>query len=77
MRRTSGWPEHRLCLRSFAPIASEASLAQIVSRRAAAKYAAQFPRIALFTVEEVFGGWAKAQKTHFADGHVFDQIASR
>jgi len=53
------------------------SLAQIVSRRAAAKYAAQFPRIALFTVEEVFGGWAKAQKTHFADGHVFDQIASR
>jgi sulfate/thiosulfate-binding protein len=40
----------------------------------AAKYAAQFPPIALFTIDEVFGGWAKAQKTHFADGGVFDQI---
>jgi len=28
----------------------------------------------LFTIDEVFGGWAKAQKTHFADGGVFDQI---
>jgi sulfate/thiosulfate transport system substrate-binding protein len=40
----------------------------------AAKYAAQFPRLTLFTIDEVFGGWAKAQKTHFADGGVFDQI---
>ena len=40
----------------------------------AAKYAANFPKISLFTVDEVFGGWAKAQKTHFADGGVFDQI---
>ena len=37
---------------------------------------AQFPKIALFTVDETFGGWAKAQKTHFADGGVFDQIYS-
>jgi sulfate transport system substrate-binding protein len=44
------------------------------SRQASAKYAQQFPRIAMFTVDEVFGGWAKAQKTHFADGGVFDQI---
>ena len=43
----------------------------------AAKYAAQFPKIALFTIDEVFGGWARAQKTHFADGGVFDQIYSR
>ena len=42
----------------------------------AAKYGAQFPKIALFTIDEVFGGWAKAQKTHFADGGVFDQIYS-
>jgi sulfate transport system substrate-binding protein len=28
----------------------------------------------LFTVDEVFGGWEKAQETHFADGGVFDQI---
>lgn len=38
------------------------------------KYAAQFPQINLFTIDEVFGGWQKAQKTHFADGGVFDQI---
>ena len=31
-------------------------------------------RCTLFTIDEVFGGWAKAQKTHFADGGVFDQI---
>ena len=28
----------------------------------------------LFTIDDVFGGWTKAQKTHFADGGVFDQI---
>ena len=39
-----------------------------------ARYAKQFPELHLFTVDEVFGGWAKAQKTHFADGGVFDQI---
>ena len=40
----------------------------------AAKYAKQFPKLKLFTIDEAFGGWAKAQKTHFADGGVFDQI---
>ena len=30
----------------------------------------------LFTIDEVFGGWQKAQKTHFADGGIFDQILS-
>jgi sulfate/thiosulfate-binding protein len=40
----------------------------------AARHAAQFPHLQLFTVDQVFGGWAKAQKTHFADGGVFDQI---
>ncbi len=38
------------------------------------KYAGQFPSIDLFTVDEVFGGWQKAQKTHFADKGIFDQI---
>src|SRR4029079_13411466 len=33
-----------------------------------AKYAAQFPTITLFTIDELFGGWAKAQKEDFADG---------
>jgi sulfate/thiosulfate transport system substrate-binding protein len=39
----------------------------------AAKYAATFPNIELVTIEQ-FGGWATAQKTHFDDGGVFDQI---
>ena len=34
-------------------------------------------KIALFTIDEVFGGWAKAQKTHFADGGLFDQIYTK
>ncbi len=42
--------------------------------KTAAKYAAQFPKLKLFTIQDEFGGWAKAQKTHFADGGVFDQI---
>ena len=41
---------------------------------AAAKYKSQFPNIPLATVESDFGGWEKAQATHFADGGVFDQI---
>jgi sulfate/thiosulfate-binding protein len=40
----------------------------------AAKYARQFSKMDLFTVKDVFGGWQKAQKTHFEDGGVFDQI---
>jgi sulfate/thiosulfate transport system substrate-binding protein len=40
----------------------------------AAKYAGQFPRITLVTIDGVFGGWTKAQATHFADGGVFDRI---
>ena len=40
----------------------------------AAKYAAQFPKMSLFTIDEAFGGWAKAQAAHFADGAVFDGI---
>ena len=38
------------------------------------KYASQYPKLKLFTVEEIAGGWTKAQKTHFADGGLFDQI---
>jgi len=42
----------------------------------AQKYAATFPKINLFTIDEVFGGWQNAQKTHFDEGGVFDQILS-
>jgi sulfate/thiosulfate-binding protein len=40
----------------------------------AAKYAGKFQKVQFFTVEEMFGGWKKAQKRHFDDGGVFDQI---
>ena len=39
----------------------------------AAKHQELFPKLALVTIKD-FGGWAKAQKTHFADGGIFDQI---
>ena len=48
-----------------------------IDPKVAAKYDKQFPKVNLFTIDDVFGGWAKAQKTHFADGGVFDQIYTR
>jgi sulfate transport system substrate-binding protein len=44
------------------------------SDKAKAKYASQFPKLTLFTIDEAFGGWTKADKAHFADGGSFDQI---
>jgi len=44
-----------------------------IDQQVAARYARQFPKIDLVTIQD-FGGWAKAQKVHFADGGVFDQI---
>ncbi len=44
------------------------------SAAVAARYEGQFPKLKLFTIEEKFGGWEKAQATHFADGGTFDQI---
>jgi sulfate/thiosulfate-binding protein len=41
---------------------------------AAAKHAPAFPKVNLVTIDALFGGWQKAQKVHFADGGVFDQI---
>jgi sulfate/thiosulfate transport system substrate-binding protein len=40
----------------------------------ATRFASRFANVKFFTVDEAFGGWQKAQKTHFADGGVFDQI---
>lgn len=43
-----------------------------------AKHAKDFPKVTTFTIDEVFGGWTKAQKEHFDDGAIYDQIlASR
>jgi sulfate transport system substrate-binding protein len=44
------------------------------SQEIAQKYADKFPKLTLFTIDEVFGGWAKAQKTHFDNDGTFDQI---
>ena len=45
-----------------------------ISPKAQAKYLKQLPKLNLFTIEQAFGGWAKADKAHFADGGSFDQI---
>ena len=45
-----------------------------ISAQAQAKYAKQLPKLELFKIEDAFGGWTQAAKTHFADGGVFDQI---
>jgi sulfate transport system substrate-binding protein len=45
-----------------------------IDAKVAARYEKQFAKANLFTIDQVFGGWQKAQKTHFADGGVFDQI---
>ena len=42
--------------------------------KVAAKYANQFAKVKLFTIDQTFGGWQKAQKEHFSDGGTFDQI---
>jgi sulfate transport system substrate-binding protein len=47
------------------------------SQKAQARYDKQFPKLNLFTIEQAFGGWAKADRQHFADGGSFDQIYSR
>jgi sulfate transport system substrate-binding protein len=44
------------------------------TEKASKKYASQFPNVKLFTLADVAGDWTKAQKTHFADGGLFDQI---
>ncbi|MFZ5505146.1 MAG: sulfate ABC transporter substrate-binding protein [Pseudomonadota bacterium] len=48
-----------------------------IDPKVAAKYAKTFAPVKLFTIDDEFGGWTKAQKTHFADGGVFDQISVR
>ena len=44
------------------------------NQKVAAKYAKQFPAMTLFRIDEAFGGWKNAHKTHFSDGGTFDQI---
>ena len=46
-------------------------------KKVAQKYAGQFPKLKLVTIDDTFGGWGRAQKAHFSDGAIFDQIYSR
>ena len=48
-----------------------------ISPKVQAKYAKQFPKLNLFTIDQAFGGWGKATQAHFADGASFDQIYSK
>lgn len=48
-----------------------------ISQKAQAKYAKQFPKLNQFTIDQAFGGWAKADKEHFADNGSFDQIYTK
>ena len=64
----------------YAPQAQEIAARHFyrpIDAQVAAKYSAQFPPLSLFTVDEVFGGWDKAQNEHFSDGGTFDRIYSR
>lgn len=45
-----------------------------IDPKVAARHASEFAKVQLFTIDDVFGGWTKVQKTHFDDGGVFDQI---
>jgi sulfate transport system substrate-binding protein len=47
------------------------------SEKLLAKYAKDFPKINTFTIDEAFGGWTKAQKEHFDDGAIYDQILKK
>ncbi|MFZ2990917.1 sulfate ABC transporter substrate-binding protein [Ideonella sp.] len=48
-----------------------------VDPKVAANYSKFFPAIKLFTIDELFGGWTTAQKTHFSDGGTFDAIYAK
>ena len=48
-----------------------------ISAKAQAKYAKQFPKLNLFSIDQAFGGWSQATQAHFADGASFDQIYTK
>ena len=48
--------------------------ADAMGRMVANKLAKAFPKVNTFTVDEVFGGWTQAQKDHFNDGALYDQV---
>jgi len=64
----------------YSPVGQELAAQHFYRPRNAkimAKYSQKFPRVALFTIKELFGSWSDAQRVHFANGGVFDRIYSR
>jgi sulfate transport system substrate-binding protein len=49
---------------------------RVRNKEVAAKYASQFPEVKLYTIDETFGGWANAEKTHFSDTGTFNQAVA-
>ncbi|MGC4013838.1 MAG: sulfate ABC transporter substrate-binding protein [Luteolibacter sp.] len=63
----------------YTPAAQELAAKHKLRPRSAevlAKHSSDFPALKLYRIEDEFGGWPEAQKTHFADGGLFDQIYS-
>ena len=61
----------------YSPEGQEIAARNFIGRRlesVARKHADTFSKLGLFTIDDRFGGWQKAQKTHFSDGGIFDQI---
>jgi sulfate transport system substrate-binding protein len=64
----------------YSPAAQEIAARNFYRPRLASvaqRHAGAFPKLALFTIDEVFGGWQKAQTTHFNEGGEFDKILKR
>ena len=64
---------YRGVLERFRATFGEAGLDETAGK----KYKDLFVKVDLFTIDDVFGGWQKAQKAHFADGGIFDQIYTK
>src|SRR5690606_24248532 len=63
----------------YSPLGQEMASQQFYrphNRKVLAKSASQFPKLTTFTIDEVFGGWSTAQKTHFPNGAIFHQISN-
>lgn len=59
------------------PVLDSGARGKVPINKNIAAAASKLPKLKLFTIDEVFGGWKKAQKTHFVDGGIFDQIIAK
>ena len=63
-----------LCGGRFTKLARAAGLTALLVAIGPAASLAQFPKVPMVTIDSAFGGWARAQRTHFEDGAFFDRI---